>query len=360
MLSYWEKEQFIHYQYIIIGGGIVGFSTAISLKELKPKASVLVLDSGFLPTGASTKNAGFACVGSLSELVDDLQSHTEQEVQELAQLRFEGLQLLKKRLGENRIDYKASGSYELLFEHEMALLNDMDRINHLLQPIFGKNIFSEDAKSLQTFGFSKSVKSLVKNKVEGSIDTGKMMRQLLLKAQYLGIESRTLSKVLSIDEAPNFVNIRVEGFAESLQAEQVVVCTNAFTKNLFPEEDVVPGRGQVLLTNKIPNLKLSGIFHMDAGYYYFRNIDGRILLGGGRNLDKKGETTTQFELNSKHSKPLRKIVARGNLSKYSFYYRTTLDRHHGFRFAEKTPYKTSESESTFGRKIRRNGRGYWE
>ena len=33
---------------------------------------------------------------------------------------------------------------------------------------------------------------------------------------------------------------------------------------------------------------------MDRGYYYFRNIGDRILLGGGRNLDFERETTTEF------------------------------------------------------------------
>ena len=33
---------------------------------------------------------------------------------------------------------------------------------------------------------------------------------------------------------------------------------------------------------------------MDAGYYYFRNVGDQVLLGGGRNLDPEGETTTEF------------------------------------------------------------------
>ena len=33
---------------------------------------------------------------------------------------------------------------------------------------------------------------------------------------------------------------------------------------------------------------------MDEGYYYFRNIDNRILFGGGRNLDFKAEETTDL------------------------------------------------------------------
>jgi hypothetical protein len=33
---------------------------------------------------------------------------------------------------------------------------------------------------------------------------------------------------------------------------------------------------------------------LDRGYYYFRNIGDRILLGGGRNLDFDVENTTEF------------------------------------------------------------------
>jgi glycine/D-amino acid oxidase-like deaminating enzyme len=52
----------------------------------------------------------------------------------------------------------------------------------------------------------------------------------------------------------------------------------------------------VLITEPIENLDIRGTFHIDKGYYYFRNIDNRILLGGGRNLDFEGETTTEFGL----------------------------------------------------------------
>jgi glycine/D-amino acid oxidase-like deaminating enzyme len=50
----------------------------------------------------------------------------------------------------------------------------------------------------------------------------------------------------------------------------------------------------VLITKPIKNLHIKGTFHLDKGYYYFRNIDDRILFGGGRNLDFKSEETTEF------------------------------------------------------------------
>jgi glycine/D-amino acid oxidase-like deaminating enzyme len=69
--------------------------------------------------------------------------------------------------------------------------------------------------------------------------------------------------------------------------------TNGFAGKLT-NGSVKPARAQVLITKPIPNLDIKGTFHLDKGYYYFRNIGDRILFGGGRNLDFEGETTTEF------------------------------------------------------------------
>ena len=78
-----------------------------------------------------------------------------------------------------------------------------------------------------------------------------------------------------------------------ISTKKLLFATNGFSKDLF-SEDVQPARAQVLITKPIPNLEIKGTFHLDKGYYYFRNIDNRILFGGGRNLDFQGETTTDF------------------------------------------------------------------
>ncbi|MEZ4978945.1 MAG: FAD-dependent oxidoreductase [Chitinophagales bacterium] len=299
MLSFWEKSSFLHYNYLIVGGGIVGFSTAIELKKKNPKASVLVVEAGLLPTGASTKNAGFACVGSLSEMLADLENHSEEELIALSKLRWEGLNLLRKNLGDKNMDYQASGSHELLFEHELPLLDQIPKLNQILAPNFGENTFSEKSLKEANFGFSSDVKALVFNQVEGSLHTGKMMKNLILKAQSLGVEYKTLAKVNRIEEDSSSVHVFIEGQEFSLTADNVVLCTNAFTKTFLPDLDLEPGRGQVLVTEKIPNLKLKGIYHFDSGYYYFREIEGRVLFGGGRNMDFEAEKTNDFALNSK-------------------------------------------------------------
>ena len=80
-LSYWEIKSWLsNVDFTIIGSGIVGLSCALQLKSKYPNSNILILEKGILPQGASTKNAGFACFGSISEIIDDLKSHSEDEV----------------------------------------------------------------------------------------------------------------------------------------------------------------------------------------------------------------------------------------------------------------------------------------
>lgn len=88
-ISYWElKNWFTDIDFLIVGSGIVGLNAALQLKSKYPNSKVLVLEKGFLPSGASTKNAGFACFGSISEILEDLQVHSSEEVLQLVQKKI--------------------------------------------------------------------------------------------------------------------------------------------------------------------------------------------------------------------------------------------------------------------------------
>lgn len=304
MLSYWEQQSFLRYDHIVIGAGITGLSTAIELKEANPRASVLVLERGLLPTGASSRNAGFACMGSLTELLDDQQYQSEEEIVALYELRKKGLELLRSRLGDDKIGYKANGSYELLSEEDMPALDKLDYFNELLHPITKQPAFVLADDKIAEFGFSKQyTKALIENTCEGEIHTGKMLRALTDYAIASGVEVKTGAAVSRFEEDGKRVNVFIDQPARNeelvLNCGQLFICTNAFTKQLLPDEDVTPGRGQVLITEPIGGLKFKGVYHFDKGYYYFREIDGRVLLGGGRNMDFEGETTTELVLNER-------------------------------------------------------------
>lgn len=302
MISYWEQKSFLHYDHIIIGSGIVGLSTAIELQTAFPKHKILILERGLLPTGASSRNAGFACMGSVTELLDDLKNSSEDDVVALFAQRKNGLQRLRSRLGDNTIDYREEGSYELIDDYNSNVIQSIDYLNKLLAPVSGKDSFSLVSGKIDAFGFNKNqVAHLIQNNLEGSLDTGKMLRALIQLALSFGIEIKTGATVSSFEESNNHVTVFVsDEFRNSeitLTGQSLTFCTNAFTKELLPDVDVHPGRGQVLITKPIENLPFKGIFHLEQGYYYFRTIDDRVLFGGGRNLDFNKEATTSFDLN---------------------------------------------------------------
>ena len=292
-LSYWEiKSWFTNIDYTIVGSGIVGLSCALHLKKRFPKAKILVLEKGTLPQGASTKNAGFACFGSLSEILDDLATHSEEEVLNIVKKRVDGLQLLRQNLGDDHINYLQYGGYELFSKDDKILyetcLSKREAINILLKPIFKADVFSIKQNS---FRFKNIKEHFVFNPFEGQIDTGKMMEALLQKVQGKGIKILNNITVESYQESNGSIAVKTNLLEFS--TSKLLIATNGFASQLLNER-VKPARAQVLITKPMNNLHIKGTFHLDKGYYYFRNIDNRILFGGGRNLDFKGEETIEF------------------------------------------------------------------
>ena len=305
-LSYWEiKSWLTNIDYTVVGSGIVGLSCALQLKQKFPKARILVLEKGYLPQGASTKNAGFACFGSLSEIVDDLQSHSEEEVFNLVKERVEGLQLLRETLGDDTMDYQMYGGYELFTDDRLIeeCKTKEHAVNVLLRPLFNDDVFSFKPNY---FGFENCSNDLSYNQYEAQIDTGKMMVSLLDKAFTHGIMIINSVIVQSYTDELNSVHVNTDKF--DFKTSKLLLATNGFAAKLI-NENVKPARAQVLVTKPIKDLKIKGTFHLDRGYYYFRNIDNRILFGGGRNLDFKGEETTDFNQTELIQNKLEELLA---------------------------------------------------
>jgi gamma-glutamylputrescine oxidase len=305
--SYWERQSWLsNVDFTIVGSGIVGLNAALDLKQRFPSSRVLVLERGLLPNGASTKNAGFACFGSISEILEDLKYHSEEEVVELVKKRISGLELLRKNLGDKTIGYEAHGGYELFTKEDKLLyeecLDGIDYVNKLLEPVFFERVFSAREN---TFNFKNIEEKLVYSAFEGQIDTGKMMTALLQKVQTAGI--KILNNVTVKEFAENGNNVEVVTNEFTLTTGKLLIANNGFASQLGIME-VKPARAQVLITKPIKDLHIKGTFHLEKGFYYFRNIDGRILLGGGRNLDLNAEETTEMELTSLIQNKLEELL----------------------------------------------------
>lgn len=305
--SYWEQRTwFSNIDFTIVGSGIVGLNTALSLKARYPKAKILILERGILPNGASTKNAGFACFGSLSEIIEDLKNQPREDVLRLIRSRIKGLALMRSTLGDQTIGYRSYGGYEIYTEDNKELyeecLEGMEQVNSLLFPIFEKDVFSVEKNH---FGFQRIQKKVIYSAFEAQINTGRMMEALLQKAQAGGIKILNNITVEEFEDNSNSVEIKTNLF--NITTGKLLIATNGFAHRLgIPE--VGPARAQVLITKPIQDLHIKGTFHLDKGFYYFRNINNRVLLGGGRNLDFKAEETTRMVQTARIQKRLEELL----------------------------------------------------
>lgn len=298
MISIWEKESFFAPQDIVIAGsGFVGLWSAFQLKKRNPKLQITIVDRGFIPTGASTRNAGFACFGSLSEVVYDAKTMGTDKMLQLVEMRFKGLERIQKYFDGDLIDFELCGGYELYdFKDKgssQQLQENIEYINSLFKPITGKKkTYKLVDDDITAFGFGNT-KHLVKNNLEGYLHSGKLVQALLSKVQGMGVQVFTQTEIKSFESKENGIQLQTSQQLK-LQTNQLLICTNAFAKELLPDEDIIPARGQVLLTSPIQNLSWKGTFHSDEGFYYFRNLGKKVLLGGARNIAFEDERTTDM------------------------------------------------------------------
>lgn len=312
-ISIWEKESFYAPKdVIIIGSGLVGLWSAYYLKKQNPRCSVAIVDRGIIPTGASTRNAGFACFGSVTELQEDFNKLGEDKTLELVSMRYQGLQRMRKILDEKLIDFELCGGYELIaadndpgqeaLEEQIAAMN-----KKLKQAIKTSQTFKLSDKKISEFGF-QHVAHLLENKLEGYLHSGKLCQALLQLVQSMGV---IVFNGVEITHFEKIVDKMVLYTKQQLRftTSKILVCTNAFAKELLPALDIIPARGQVLVTSTIYGLKLNGTFHYDEGYYYFRNIGNRVLLGGARNKAFEEERTTEMNTTDTIQKELEHFLA---------------------------------------------------
>ena len=335
-ISVWEQSTyFAPKDLVIVGCGFVGLWTAYEAIHQNPKLNITILERGTIPSGASTRNAGFSCFGSVSELMSDIQLMGEATMLETVKMRYDGLQRIQEVFKAKEIDYNQWGGYEL-FEGKKGAKNDesglydisklesdIAYLNKILAPALktpkknGKYlpIYTNASKHIKKLGF-QGIEALAFNQLEGQLNSAKLVLALQKAVQAKGVQILFNTEVKKFKSHKKGVTITTN-LEAVLETKQFLVCTNGFAKQLIPSLDVVPARGQVFVTEPIKNLKFKGCFHFDEGYYYFRNLGNRLLLGGARNADFKNEKTYSLETSATIQKVLEDFMMQRILPKGS-------------------------------------------
>jgi glycine/D-amino acid oxidase-like deaminating enzyme len=343
-ISVWEQSTyFAPKDLVIVGCGFVGLWTAYEAIQKNPKLNITILERGTIPSGASTRNAGFSCFGSVSELMYDIQLMGEIAMLETVKMRYDGLQRIQNVFKAKEIDYNQWGGYEL-FEGKKTnkdskekvskeaasalydiskLESDIAYLNKILATALktpkknGKYlpIYTNASKDIKKLGF-QGIEALAFNQLEGQLNSAKLVLALQKAVQGKGVQILFGTEVKKFKSHSKGVTI-MTNLEAPIETKQLLVCTNGFAKQLMPSLDVVPARGQVFVTEPIKDLKFKGCFHFDEGYYYFRNLGNRLLLGGARNADFKKEKTYSLETSDTIQKVLEQFMMERILPKGS-------------------------------------------
>jgi gamma-glutamylputrescine oxidase len=290
-ISIWEKETlFNDIDFLIIGGGFTGKYIALLLTESYPGKRIVILERQSLGGGASTRNAGFATFGNVSEIIEDMKNHDTTKIIELIRKRYQGLEWIKQRWKAEDYDFQITGGYEL-FENQQQedkALNQLDTINQIMFEATGlRQVFKIKQQPDKQFNFKKNA---IYNPYEGMLHPGKLNRILEVNLYQKNVEIRYGINVTGIKE--NFITTSEK---KELHAKQIFVCTNGYTSSLIAKSNIIPARGQIIVTNPLTKPIHQGIYHSQDGYIYFRTLHHRILIGGGRNWYEKEEETTREE-----------------------------------------------------------------
>lgn len=296
MFSFWEKQQYLgKYDVIIIGSGFTGLSAGITLLKSKPAMRVAIIESATIGTLASSRNAGFMCYGSPSELGADLGNHNAASMLATIRAKHKGMKLLLQFAGKRNIQFKKVAAYEILSNNAPATTTaraQLDALNKLFQEAIGiPQYFTPTTRS----HFADEFQDAISFTYEGQLNPAATVYALTQLFRNLGgihlnaTTAQGLEKSEGHFEVPTNLGI--------IQGQQVIIATNAFTSALIPSSQIQPKRAQVLITSPIAKMPYFGNFHMDFGYVYFRNVGNRLLLGGARNVDFESENSTKPALN---------------------------------------------------------------
>lgn len=316
-VSYWlnrprhEKKERTTADIAVIGAGIAGLSLAYWLKKRAPQLKVAVLDKGRFAGEASGRNAGFVTCGSIvhfKKMRDQFGFEKALSIWRISELNH---QLLRAELigasNGQLFDYQLTGSCTVAPSE-----TDLSQYESLVSELkaAGVDFSIVDPSTIEADFGVKALSGGAFYRGDGFIHPVKLLsaiRDHLVTAGGVDIfehepvfEIRRGSDAYSSSSVSSENDWELETPNRFVRARTVVLATNAFTRTLMPElaSWVVPGRGQILVTEPTAQF-IRGPCYYTPTLTYFRQLPtGEVLLGGFRNLSPQDEATLADETTS--------------------------------------------------------------
>lgn len=295
--SYWQNfklntqtAQLKHYDFIIVGGGIAGLSTAYWLLQKDKNLKIGIIEKNFIGSGASGKNAGFVTCGSIEHFIKLKDQFGLIKALEIWKFSEMNRQLLKEHIIQDhadQMDFKQTGSCTVAPSDER--LSYYKEIVNIMQAHDIDIVTAEQLTIEQDYGVTGFAGGAVYLN-DGYVHPIKLLSQILSKINVYIHEQTQLLGVVK-----NTENYSVKTTKGEFTADQIIMTANAYLPLVNPKFSslIVPGRGQILLTKSLQQF-VKGPCYLTKHLCYFRQLPtGELLIGGFRNRDSENEKTLE-------------------------------------------------------------------
>lgn len=290
-ISYWLDRTSSsiehHHDFVIVGGGIAGLSTAYWLQKENPQARIALIEKSRLGFGASGRNAGFVTCGSLEHFIKLQEKFGLDKATEIWKFSEENRRLLLEYIIEDNaeaVDFRHTGSctvapsaeYWAKYQSAASVMKSQGIDVYEIDPI-------DLEKDYGVTGFAGGIQY----SGDGFVHPIKLLQRLREK---LNVDIFENTEVFSFEEGREQIVRTDHG---SFHCSKVILTLNAYLPQLLPSMSslVTPQRGQILVTKPLPPF-VRGPCYLTKHLCYFRQLPtGELLIGGFRNLSEQTENS---------------------------------------------------------------------
>jgi glycine/D-amino acid oxidase-like deaminating enzyme len=291
-LSYWERRHICRGgDLAIVGAGLTGLFTALFVREKFPHWKIDLFEKRQFGAVASTRNAGFACFGSPSEVLGDIDSMGNDAAIALVEKRWKGLERLKRLVPENAMRLKQNGGYEVFLNNSLYedVRERLPDLNRAMADIFSGIVYHEVRPDHKTW------KGKIRIDGEASLDPFALCHYLEKQLTSQGVQIYRGIEIADFSETENGVVLESEHLGE-VRYSHLILATNALTSIPGIASSITPSRNVVLVSKPYEKPCIKGNYHEYKGYVYFRDLGNRLLIGGGRHWEMDASKTISLEV----------------------------------------------------------------
>jgi len=284
--SFWHEAHRTReatYDVVVVGGGIVGCSTAYWLHR-RNAGRVAIVEARTLGAAASGRNAGFILQGTHTDYLSDIERYGEHTARNLWHFTRANRELLDSELNGSAFGWAPQGSLTVAgsADEDERLQASVPKLRAAGAPVVYLSPEETNARLHGTdFHGSLYVTS------GAVVDPLHLVRHVAAQSQADVFPHHPVRQITWTEDA-----VVLHTPDRRFRARRIVLALGAYLPKLVPALDAVvrPVRAQMLATAPAEDRAIPVPAYSHDGHYYIRQLSrGDVLVGGGRHRHRRAE-----------------------------------------------------------------------